>query len=186
MASEPTTRRFTVEEYHRMAEVGILGVDDRVELLDGEIVQMSPIGSRHAASVARLTRKLGDAARDRAIVWVQNPIRLTERSEPQPDVCLLQPRTDFYAEAHPSPGDVLLVVEVADTSVAFDRDVKLPLYARSGVPEVWIVDLAARRIHVHRDPLEDGYGTIAVLEPDSELSAVAFPGVKVRVGELLP
>ncbi len=127
-------RPFTVAEYHRMAEAGVLGEDDRVELLEGEIVQMTPIGSRHAACVARLTHLFVDRLQGRAQVNVQNPVHLSERSEPQPDLALLRPRPDFYARAHPGPADVLLLVEVAETSSDVDWTVKIPLYAGAGVP----------------------------------------------------
>jgi Uma2 family endonuclease len=134
MGVQVQRRLFTVEEYHRMAEAGILSEDDRVELIEGELVTMSPIGSRHAACVARLTALLFPVG-GRGILWVQNPIRLGARSEPQPDVALLRYRPDFYASAHPGPEDVLLVVEVAETSADADRSLKIPLYARYGIPK---------------------------------------------------
>jgi Uma2 family endonuclease len=185
-----STRRgtgpFTVDEYYRMAEAGILGEDDRVELLDGEIVQMSPIGSRHSACVDRLTRKLTQIPEERAIVRVQNPIRLSERSELQPDLCLLRPRQDYYSSAHPRPGDTFLVVEVAETSFEWERDVKLPLYARAAVPEVWLVDLDGRRVHAFRQPSGDGYRSVRGTDPGDELVPQAFPEVRIPVDEILP
>src|SRR6266851_5672561 len=126
-------RRFTAEEYHRMGEAGILCEEDRVELIEGEIIVMSPIGLRHAACVARLTRELPVALGRRALLWPQNPVRLFPDTEPQPDIVLLRPRPDDYAHAPAQPADALLVVEVADTSYRYDRHAKLPLYARSGV-----------------------------------------------------
>ena len=150
-------RLFTVEEYHKMAKAGILGEDDRVELLEGEIVQISPIGSRHAACVMRLTELLSQRVVGRAHVRVQNPILLGEHSEPQPDVTLLRRREDFYASSHPRPEDVLLVIEVAETSAAVEREVKAPLYARYGIPEVWVVDLAGGQVEVFRRPSPQGY-----------------------------
>jgi Uma2 family endonuclease len=167
-------RLFTVAEYHRMAEAGILSEDDRVELLEGEVVTMSPIGSRHAACVARLTALLSGTGRQ-AILWVQNPIRLGEHSEPQPDVALLKPRPDFYAASHPGPEDVLLVVEVAETSAATDREVKVPLYARSGIPEVWLVDLAEDQVEVFRKPSAQGYQDLQVLRRGDSLAPLLFP-----------
>jgi Uma2 family endonuclease len=186
MSLRRLTRPFTVEEYYRMAEAGILGEDDRVELLDGEIVQMSPIGSRHAACVARLNRKFTRALGERAIVQVQNPLRLSQRSEPQPDLCLLRPRPDYYAGAHPGPGDALLVVEVADTSLEFDRDVKLPLYARAGVPEVWLVDLEGEQVHVFCEPARGSYLSVCELVAGDELVPRALPEFRVPVQEILP
>ncbi len=177
-------RKFTVEEYHRLAEAGILGEDDRVELIDGEIVQMSPIGARHAACVARLTRQLG-RLEERAILWVQNPIRLGDFGEPQPDVALLRHRPDFYAAGHPGPEDVLLVVEVAETSAAYDRQVKVPLYARWGVPEAWLVDLEQDRIEVYRGPSPEGYREVQVVARGEQVAPAAFPEAELRVDGLL-
>src|SRR3990170_251848 len=153
------TRRFTVEEYYRMAQAGILSENDRVELIEGAIVEMAAIGSRHAACVGRLTAVFS-AAQTGGIAWVQNPIRLGRHSEPQPDLALLRPRPDFYAQAHPGPEDVLLVVEVADTSVESDRGVKVPLYARAGIAAAWLVDLAGERLIVHAAPAPEGYRAV--------------------------
>ncbi len=139
---EVTRRRFTVHDYHRMGEAGILHEDDRVELIEGELVEMAAIGTRHLTCVNGLTRMLVRGVGDEAIVSVQNPVRLDEHSEPQPDLTVLRMRD--YRESLPVPEDVLLLIEVSDTTLAYDRGVKLPLYARSGIREVWIVDLRAR------------------------------------------
>ncbi|WP_022835260.1 Uma2 family endonuclease [Salisaeta longa] len=152
----PRPRRFTVAEYHAMARAGLFGEDDPIELLNGQIYVMSPIGSQHAACVDRLTRLLLDAVGDRAIVRVRSPIQLDETSEPEPDLALLRPRADGYATQHPQPGDVPLVVEVADTTLAFDRDVKGSLYAAAGLPTYWLVDLTASVVHVYQQPADDG------------------------------
>jgi Uma2 family endonuclease len=152
MSVQIARRHFNVTEYYRMAETGILSESDRVELIDGEVIEMSPIGSRHAACVDRLNQLLSLLLGKHLIVRVQNPIRLDEYSEPQPDLCLLQPRADFYAQAHPTPADVLLVVEVADSSAGFDREVKLPLYAQASVPELWIIDLPADTVEIYAQP----------------------------------
>jgi Uma2 family endonuclease len=148
---------FTVADYHRLAEVGILGEDDRVELLDGQVVVMSPIGPRHAGCVDRLNRLLSRLVGDLAIVRVQNPIVLSPRTEPEPDLSLLSPPIERYSAAHPRPTDVMLVIEVAESSLAYDRDVKLPRYAAAGIPEVWLVNLEAERVEVHRQPSPSGY-----------------------------
>lgn len=184
MAVRIVKRLFTVDEYHRMVEAGILGEDDRVELIEGEVVQMTPIGSRHAACVAKLTA-LFSRVQDRAIVWVQNPIRLGRHSEPQPDVALLKPRADFYAQAHPGPGDVLLVVEVAETSAAYDRELKVPLYARNGVAEVWLVDLAEERVEVYRQPAPRGYQDVRRLRRGERVAPQAFPDVGLTVDDIV-
>src|SRR6184192_4545534 len=139
-----TARRFSVDEYDRMGRAGVFHEDDRMELLDGQIVEMSPIGPGHAGCVRALTSLLTRLVAGRALVSVQNPVRLGEHSEPQPDVALLVPRADAYRTAHPQPKDVLLVIEVADASLEHDRDVKVPLYAAAGVPEVWLVNLRGR------------------------------------------
>src|ERR671918_1302076 len=152
MAVALRRRRFTLDEYHRMGETGILGEDDRVELIEGEIIEMSPIGSRHAATVARIHHVFSTRLASRAVVWSQNPLLLARhQSEPQPDVMLLAPRADFYAGRLPEPSDVRLLVEAADASVLYDRRTKLPLYARSGVAEAWLVDLQAGQVEGHRD-----------------------------------
>lgn len=178
-------RRFTVDEYHRMAEAGIFSEDDRVELIDGEIVEMTAIGSRHAACVNRLIRLLSDQFRTLAVVSAQNPVRLGTYSEPQPDLALLRPRADFYASAHPGPGDTLLVIEVAETSLPFDRQIKLPLYARTGVPEVWIANLSEEAIEVHRQPSPDGYRDVSRRTRGEHVSPAAFPDVTLAVAEIL-
>lgn len=178
-------RSFTVEEYYAMAEAGILSEDDRVELLNGEIVEMSPIGSRHAACVDRLNRKLSQTVGNATLVRVQNPIRLSEHSEPEPDLALLVPRDDFYAERHPEPDDVLLVVEVAETSAEFDRQVKLPLYAQAGVLEVWLIDLAEGRVETYRDPSPSGYGEVRQRESGETLSLKALPDVTMSTTEIV-
>ena len=140
-----------------MAEAGLLAPDDRVELIEGEIIDMAAIGSRHAACVNRLTELLITRLAGRATIGVQNPVRLSDLSEPQPDLAVLQHRPDFYASGHPAPADVLLVVEVADTTLAWDRNVKAPLYGRAGVAEVWVVDLTAEGVDVLMGPHSEGY-----------------------------
>ncbi|OLB08032.1 MAG: hypothetical protein AUH14_02050, partial [Candidatus Rokubacteria bacterium 13_2_20CM_69_15_1] len=148
-----TRYRFTVEEYHRMGEAGILPEDSRIELIAGEIVVPEPIGSHHASTVDRLTRLWTLRLGNRAIVRVQNPVQFPqEDSELQPDVTLLRPRADFYATTHPRADDVLLLIEVGDTSLLLDRRVKIPLYARASIQEVWLVDLTTDRVEVYHTP----------------------------------
>jgi Uma2 family endonuclease len=185
MGVQVQRRLFTVEEYHRMAEAGILSEDDRVELIEGELVTMSPIGSRHAACVKRLVRLLDRAVGDRAIVGAQDPIRLGARSEPQPDVALLRYRPDFYASAHPGPEDVLLVVEVAETSADSDRSLKIPLYARYGIPEAWLVDLLEERIEIYRHPTPQGYRSLHIAHRGETVSPALIPSLTVAVDEVL-
>ncbi len=156
----PARRKLDVEAYHRMAEVGIFAPDERVELIDGEILQRVPIGSEHGSVTSSLVQCFVLALRDRAFVTGSMPLRLDALNEPEPDVLILQPRADRYRDALPRPADVLLVVEVAKSSLDYDRSVKAPLYARSGVRKFWIVDSVGRRIEVHREPGADGYGRI--------------------------
>lgn len=185
MTVQVARRLFTVEEYHKLAEAGILVEDDRVELIDGEIVEMSPIGSRHQACVDWLTRECSGRLRHAAIVRVQGPIRTGDRSEPQPDVALLRPRQDFYAQEHPGPADVLLVIEVADTTADYDRHTKLPLYARAGIPEAWLINFPGGRIEVHREPSPDGYKLVRYVTRGENLAPLSFPDLDLAVDELL-
>lgn len=179
-----TTWRFTVEAYHRLAEVGILGEDDRVELIEGELVMSSPISSRHAACVKRLNALFNTILQGRAIVGVQDPLRLGEHSEPEPDLMLLRPREDFYRDAHPGPEDVHLVIEVSEPSLAYDRQVKLPLYARFGVPEVWLVNLVEDRLEVYREP-HGGTYTHKAVYTQGRIAPQAFPNLHMDVAALL-
>jgi len=185
MALTIARRRFTVAEYHKMAEAGILGYKEPVELIEGEIVEMTPIGRRHMACVDRLNRFFVRALGDEAIVRVQGSLRLDERSEPEPDLVILRPRADFYAESDAGPADALLIVEVADTSEHYDRQVKVPLYARAGIPEVWLVDLTAANVTVYRRPDNTGYAEAIVATGTDELSPLAFPARTLTVASIL-
>ena len=177
--------RFTVDDYHRMAADGILGPDERVELIQGEVVEMTPIGSRHAAVVNQLNDMLVHAANQQAIVSVQNPLRLSMHDEPEPDLALLRPRADRYSRALPDAEAVLLVVEVAESSLPYDRDTKLPLYARSGIPEVWLVDLAENVIEVYSGPAESGYRDKEPLAVGEAIEVAALDGSRLEVAEIL-
>ena len=177
-------RRFSVDDYYRMAEVGILGADDRVELLDGQVVEMSPIGSSHAGMVNRLNATFSQLLGGDAVVATQNPVRLSDVSQPQPDIALLHPRNDFYRSAHPEPRDIYLLVEVCDTSGRLDRLAKLPLYASAGIPEVWIVDLNERTLEVYRRPEGRSYARMQRMKPPEKVAPEAFPEVEVDLEEL--
>ena len=176
--------RYTVEEFLRMGEAGILRADERVELIEGEIAEMAPIGSRHAGTVKQIGAILMRTVGEGAIVSVQDPIILGPRSAPQPDLALLRPRADFYKAAHPQAKDVLLVIEVADTTQRYDRQVKLPLYARHGVTEVWLVDLEQNAMEVFREPSADGYRHAERLADLTSVSVAGLPGVVVDLREL--
>jgi Uma2 family endonuclease len=179
-------RSFTVDEYHRLGEAGILPEDSRVELIRGVIMVRERIGARHAGTVDRLARLWMSRLGHRAVVRVQNPVEFPEAlSELQPDIALLRPQPDFYTRAHPRAVDVLLILEVADISLRLDRRVKIPLYARAGVPEAWLLDLTTDRVEVHRSPTPAGYRDRVTLERGAELSALAFPDVVITVHDLL-
>jgi Uma2 family endonuclease len=167
----PSRHRISVEAFHRMGETGILGPEDRVELIDGEIIDMSPIGAWHAAIVDILARHFGRCAGESLFVRCQNPLRLDDVNEPEPDIAILRPRADFYTTGHPGPADVLLVIEVADTSLAYDLGTKVPLYARHGIPEVWVIDAATRRTRVFRQPTGGRYADELSVEPHEPLSS---------------
>ena len=186
MAAQLVIHRFTVKDYHRMAEAGIFQEDDRVELLEGEIVEIPPIGPGHASGVNRLLNSFLSLQGERkAIVSIQNPIHLGGHSEPQPDVALLNPHPDFYSQSHPAPQDVLLVVEVMESSADYDREVKVPLYARFGIRETWLVDLDARLIEVYRNPTPQGYQLVQRFQPGQQVSPQAFPELPLAVDDIL-
>lgn len=184
MVVQTSRRLFTVTEYEQMIQAGIFREDDRLELMDGEIFEMAPIGSRHAACVRRLQRLLTRALGERALVDTQNPVKLHDYSEPLPDVVLLKHRPDLYAAGHPQPGDVLLAVEVADTSLAYDQEIKVPAYARSGIVEVWVVDLISVCVHVYRTPSAGQYRDTMRLQRGTTLTPQAFPDLILLVEHL--
>ncbi len=178
-------RRFTVEEYHRMAEVGVLHEDDRVELLNGVIVNMMPIGPFHGGSVKRLNRMFEKLGRERWVTSVQDPVHIGEHTEPQPDLLLLRPRDDFYLHAHPRPEDVFLLIEVSDSTLLIDREEKLPIYARAEIPEVWIVNLPERVIEVYTDPSRGEYAQTRRVHGGDALAPSAFPDAVIDTAALL-
>ena len=180
----PRRHRLSVDDYYRMAEVGILAPEARVELIDGEIIDMAPPGSPHAATVTYLTEVFVRAVEGRATVLAQNPVRLSEYSEPQPDLALLRPRDDFYREHHPRAEDVLLIIEVAATSLRFDRKKKIPLYARHGIPEMWLVDLGGRRLVRYRAPQHGSYTLVDEPDLGMALEVAALSGVAVELRRL--
>jgi Uma2 family endonuclease len=179
------THRFTAAEYHALGTAGILAAEDRVELIQGELVEMSPIGSRHAGTVNRLNQILSQMLSGRAVVSVQNPILLDDFSEPRPDLALLRHRDDFYTGGLPTSADVLLAVEVADSSLEYDRAVKIPLYAQAGLPEAWLLDLIQPGIDVHRGASPSGYREARRARPGETLSLLAFPELVLSVSALL-
>ncbi len=184
MSTDLRRRRFTVDDYYRMAEAGVLREDDRVELIEGEIVEMSPIGIRHAGCVNRLTRIFFEAVGDRASIAVQNPVRVSDISEPQPDLIIATRRDDDYSSAHPRPEDVLLLIEAGDASLPVDRNVKAPLYAVAGIIEYWIVDFQHGMLEVFRDPAASGYQVVQRLSRGETVRPIAFPDVTIAVEDI--
>ncbi|MDM8522994.1 Uma2 family endonuclease [Desulfococcaceae bacterium HSG8] len=185
MLPQRQRKTFTTDEYHRMIETGILKEDDRLELVRGEIIYMAPIGSHHAACVKRLNRLFARTLSEMVILGVQDPVSIGEDSEPEPDITLLKPRPDFYAERHPRSEDVFLIVEVADTSLESDRREKLPLYARAGIGEVWIVNLRDGCVEVYSEPSGGKYQGIRILRKGSAIAPEAFPDTEISVEKML-
>jgi len=184
-------RRFSVDEYHRMGELGILSEDERVELIEGIIIQMSPIGSKHAATVRKLNQFFfSGLSPSEATIGVRNPVVLDEENEPEPDISILKPRDDSYAGEHPRPSDVLLIIEVADASVESDRDIKLPRYAAAGIPEVWLVNIPEKCIETYHTPMGEkenaDYKFRTKYREGETLSPKAFGDVKIDVADVLP
>ena len=183
--SDEARYRFSVADYYRLEEAGVLKPDARVELLDGRIIDMSPIGPRHGGSVNRLIRLFSRLSAGRWLVSAQNPVHLNEYSEPQPDLMLLRPAEDDYTSRHPRPEDVYLLIEVADVSLEFDRKEKLPAYGRAGISEVWILNLGAKGLEVYREPHFSGYGSQRTLRVGDTAAPLAFPDAVVQIAELL-
>ena len=185
MATEVTKRLFNVDEYYKMVKAGILTEFDRVELIDGEIVEMSAIGYRHWMCVTRLTNIFIRALGTAAVVVAQNSVRLDQWNQPEPDLVVYKPRSDYYAERRANPEDVLLLIEVADSSLSNDQKAKLPRYAAAGTPEYWIEDLQHDLLLVYLEPRGNTYNTLITLRPGDSVSPAAFPDVKFSVEELL-
>lgn len=181
----PPRRKFSAEEYLRMGEHGIIQSEEHVELIDGDVVLMCPIGDRHIGCVTMLTTMLTVALAGRAMTSPQNPVRISPRSEPQPDLTFVRPRADFYRKGKPRPADVFFVIEVMETSARYDRGVKVPLYARAGVPEVWLVDLNRDQVEVYRRPDGDAYAECRVAGRGESIGPEAFPDVSLRVDDVL-
>jgi len=175
---------FTVSEYERMGETGVLAPDARVELIEGEIIEMSPIGSPHAACVNLLTKILNNQLGNRAIVSTQAPIRLDDFSEPQPDIAVLKFRPDFYRNAHPRPEDVMLICEVADTTLGYDRNVKMPLYARAGIPEALIFNLPEEQLEHYSQPEAGKYQAIRIFIRGEQFKSISVPEVSLELDEV--
>lgn len=185
MAAILTKRRFTADEYGRMVAAGILREGDRVELIDGQVLVMHSIGPRHNACVSRTNRALVLGAGEEAIVLPQGSVRLDLYYEPQPDLVLLRPRADFYASRHAAPSDILLVIEIADTSLEYDRDVKAPVYAAAGIPEYWLADLNANVVWRYSSPERGVYRVVDECRRGQSLAPQLLQSCAIAVDALL-
>jgi Uma2 family endonuclease len=185
MTAELTRVRFSVADYHRMGELGILGPEDRVELIDGEIVSMAAVGSLHAGTVNRLNSLLVRTLSGRAVIAVQNPVQLSDDTEPEPDLAVLLPRDDFYTAAHPLPADVFLLMEVGDSSFLADRRAKLPRYARAGIRESWLVNLEVGQIERHTNPDPSGYREVVTVERGQRLASTVITDLTLDGDQVL-
>ena len=178
------THRFSVEDYYRMAETGILKPGARVELIEGEIVDMMPIGPFHSGSVYELARLFNAMSKDRWVVGTQGPLHLDEHNMPEPDIMLLRPPGSHYKTTHPSPEDVFLIIEIADSSLAHDQNTKLPLYARAGIPETWILNVPQKQLEIYRQPHFLGYESKTILQ-SGQAAPAAFPDAVINVEDLV-
>jgi Uma2 family endonuclease len=185
MSTEITRRLFSVHDYARMAEVGILGNDDRIELIRGEILRMTPIGPRHNAAVNRAARELNRTVDNDAIVWIQSAVQLDNWNAPEPDIALLEPRDDFYASSLPRPEDIVLVIEIAESSLNFDRTTKAALYADAGIGEYWIADLDGQQLLALSEPNDGRYVRSRIFSRHDQTSPMRLPGCTVRVRDLV-
>jgi len=181
---EPQPHRYNIADYHRMAECGILSAQDSVELLAGNVIDKAPISSQHAGSVNKLNSLFSHAVAHSAIVSIQDPVILSDLSEPQPDIALLHYREDFYSNAHPRAKDIYLLIEVADSTLRYDRTVKMPLYAQAGIPEVWIVNVEGKTLEVHQQPVDGLYQQQQRLEKLDEITPIALPEVTLELQSL--
>lgn len=177
-------RRLTVAEYHRMGDLGMLSPSESVELIEGQIIEKPMKGKAYSAAVSRVDRLLRNRLADRILVRLQDPVHLNEYSEPEPDIVLVKPDPLFYEDHHPEPSEIYLIIEVADTTLKRDRDFKATVYARSGITDYWILDIANRQLHIFRDPKDNQYQSETILNDDATISILAFPDVEISVAEM--
>jgi len=185
VATKPLRKKFTVEEYHKLGEVGIIGPDERTELIDGDIILMAPMGSRHFSRLIRLDRIFSKLLNDSAFVVMQGPVRLNGQFEPEPDISILKPRDDDYEDRLPQPQDVHLLIEVSVTTVGYDRNIKSVRYSQAGILELWIVDINAELVEVYRNPSVNGYESIQQFRRGDTISPLAFPDIAISVDDIL-
>jgi len=183
--TSPTKHRFTVGQYYQIAEIGILGIEQRTELIDGEIIEMSPIGVKHAGSINRLNRVFANLVGDNAIISIQNSIQLNNYSEPQPDLAILRWREDYYTESLPIISEILLLIEVSDSTLKYDREVKSLLYAKAGIPELWIANLETQVFEVYRQPSETGYQEVQTYGKGEVISLQMLTDITIAVDDIM-
>lgn len=181
-----TLRKWTVKEYHKLGEMGFFHPGERVELISGNIIKMSAKGTAHTSALGRTDRLFQDLFNNLAWVRVQDPIALDDNSELEPDIALVRIDPLDYATHHPTPSEVYLIIEVADSSLAYDREFKAKIYARSGIVDYWVLNVNDRQLHVFREPAEDGYQSEVILEQTASISPLEFPAFNIAIGEMLP
>ncbi|MBD2252205.1 Uma2 family endonuclease [Nostoc parmelioides] len=179
-------RLWTVEEYHRMAEAGIFGADERVELLEGKIIWMIAKGTAHRSATTRTDRLLQNSLKDLALICVQDPVKLNDRSEPEPDIAVVKIDPLDYADHHPTPSEVYLIIEVADSSLQLDCVTKSQAYSQAGITDYWVLDVINRQLHVFRQPTPQGYESKVVLAEDATITPLEFPDLQIAVLDMLP
>jgi Uma2 family endonuclease len=179
-------RLWTVEEYHKMAEVGIFDPEERVELLEGKIIWMIAKGTAHRSAVGRTDRLLQNRLKNLALICVQDPVKLNERSEPEPDIAVVKVDPLDYADHHPTPTEVYLIIEVADSSLKLDCETKAKAYSQAGIADYWVLDVVTRQLHVFREPTPQGYQSKVILAEDAAITPLAFPDLPIMVLEMLP
>jgi Uma2 family endonuclease len=181
-----TFRLWTAEEYHRMAAAGIFHPEERVELIAGQIIRMSAKGTAHTAAVRRTAKILRNLLINQAEVYTQDPIQLDDFSEPEPDVAVVRIDPLDYADHHPTPSEVYLIIEVADSSLKYDRETKAKAYARSGIADYWVLDVINRKLHMFREPIQEGYQSEVILSEEASISPLQFPTLEITLQEMLP
>ncbi len=180
-----STKKYTLAEYHQMIEIGILKAQDKVELIRGEIIKMSPVGLKHASCVKKINQLFAQKLGNKVILGIQDPIKLNDNSQPQPDVVLLKPKSDFYATEHPKSEDILLLIEVADTSIEYDRQIKIPLYAENNITEMWLININENIIQVYQNPQGKLYKNITNYQIDDKIDLTIFPDCEIKVKDIL-
>ncbi|MEG4352275.1 Uma2 family endonuclease [Microcoleus sp. LAD1_D3] len=181
-----TLRKWTVKEYHKLGEMGFFHPEERVELLSGNIIKMSAKGTAHTSATRRTASVLSDLLGNQAAVYTQDPIALDDNSEPEPDIAVVRIDPFDYATHHPTPSEVYLIIEVADTSLAYDREIKAKIYARSGIADYWVLNVGDRQLHVFREPTENGYQSEVILGETASISPLEFPAFNIAIQAMLP